>query len=278
MTNGIFYVCATPIGNLGDVSERLLATLNSVSHILCEDTRVTRTLLQRYDIGTPTVSCNQFQETQRQEWILSELSLGHSLALVSDAGTPGICDPGYRIVTAVREAGYSVQVIPGPSAVASLLSISGLPADRFMFCGFVPKRVSDWELDCTMAQTHQWSLVFFETPHRIRTTLAWMNQFDVNARITIGKELTKHFEKVISGTAEQLLVIPELENPRGEWCGMVQFSAVESVAFAPRVLELKQLGLSNRHIIDVSTKILHLNKNEVYRELLRLDQEGIGCD
>ena len=274
MTEGIFYVCATPIGNLGDVSERLVATLKSVHHVLCEDTRVTRTLLQRYEIPTPTVSCNQFQEIQKLEWILSELALGHSLALVSDAGTPAICDPGYRVVSAVRDAGYSIQVIPGPSALASMLSISGLPSDRFVFCGFVPKRVSDWELDCKMARDQRLALVFFETPHRIRATLEWLNGFDSTATVTVGKELTKIFEKVVSGSPEQLLTIPELEGPRGEWCGVVQFSPIAVAAVAPVVLELKKMGLSNRHVIDVSTKILHLNKNEVYRECLRLDEEG----
>ena len=278
VTEGIFYVCATPIGNLGDVSERLVATLKSVHHILCEDTRVTRTLLQRYDITTPTVSCNQFQETQKVDWILNELIHGHSLALVSDAGTPGICDPGYRVVSVVRAAGYPIQVIPGPSALASMLSISGLSSDRFVFCGFVPKRASDWESDCKMAQANGLAVVFFETPHRIRATLEWLNGFDSTAVITIGKELTKIFEKVFSGNSEQLLSIAELESPRGEWCGVVQFSPVEVAAIAPIVLALKKIGLSNRHVVDVSIKILHINKNKVYRECLRLDQQGIPSD
>jgi len=278
MANGILYICATPIGNLSDVSERLLTTLRDVAYILCEDTRVTRTLLQRYDIQTKMVSCNHHQEAHKVDWIVDEINAGKSFALVSDAGTPGICDPGYTVVSAVRAAGKAIQVIPGPSALAALLSIAGMPLDRFFFSGFVPKRVRDWHRDCDWARTAHVPIVFFETPHRIHATLDWLKVFDAEAHMILGKELTKHFETIVEGTPEQISKTPSLASPRGEWCGVVQFSAVTEAPAAPIVAELKSIGLSDRHIVDVASKILHINKNEVYRLLLASSEKGTRRD
>jgi 16S rRNA (cytidine1402-2'-O)-methyltransferase len=270
---GVLYVCGTPIGNLEDVTHRLHRILSEVDTILCEDTRVTRNLLSRYAISTPLMSCNQFQETQRVEWVLARLMAGKSVALVSDAGTPGICDPGYRLIAAVRDAGYRVDAIPGPSAIVSLLSIAGLPVDRFTFCGFVPKRVGDWRVDCQSSRRQSTPLVFFESPNRICATLSWIREFDPGARVALGKELTKKFEIVLTGTPSELLEASQLESPKGEWCGIVEFTPEPEADYVETVSVLKSMGLSNRHIIDISTKILHFNKNDIYKLLIQNEKE-----
>ncbi|NBV42315.1 16S rRNA (cytidine(1402)-2'-O)-methyltransferase, partial [bacterium] len=139
------YICATPIGNLGDITQRALDTLRSVSLIFAEDTRMTQRLLTHFGIKTPLKSLHKFNEASRINQVLELLQNNQSIALVSDAGTPCICDPGYRIVAAVRDAGFAVTAIPGASALAAFLSVAGISADRFMFTGFVPKRPQDWK-------------------------------------------------------------------------------------------------------------------------------------
>jgi 16S rRNA (cytidine1402-2'-O)-methyltransferase len=265
---GILYICGTPIGNLDDVSSRLISILNSVDLILCEDTRVTHTLLQRYGVVTKTVSFNHHQEAHKLPGVIADLNNGKTIAAVSDAGTPGICDPGFQLVHAAREAGIRIEAIPGPSALAVMLSVCGIPADRFLFSGFIPKRVSDWELDCRLAQSSCMALVFFESPHRIKKTLEWLMNHFPDATVVVGKEFTKRFERVVSGTPSELLANATVEWSRGEWCGVVQFTPVtETHEMDPIITHLTGIGLTPRQIIDVGVTYLGLNKNQLYKAL-----------
>lgn len=201
---GRLYVIATPLGNLEDLSERARRTLSEVDRIVCEDTRRTARLLARFDIDTPRLSCHRFNEAQRLSTILEELQAGGDVALVSDAGTPGIADPGALLVTAAREAGITVVPIPGPSAPATLLSVSGLSADRYVFDGYLPHRAGERRRRLRTLAGEERPVVLFETPHRIRETLADIEAILGDRPLVLGRELTKIHESLLHGSAAEL--------------------------------------------------------------------------
>ena len=210
---GTLYVVATPIGNLEDITLRALRVLGEVQLVAAEDTRRTGNLLRHYEIATPLLSLHEHNEAQRIRQIVERLGNGESVALVSDAGTPGISDPGALVVGAVREGGFRVEPIPGPSSVTAALSAAGLDASRFVFAGFPPVRSKDRK------QWFEWvagesslPVVWFEAPHRIRQTLRDASQYFGIRPILIGREITKAHEEWLGGTAEILteLVATEL--------------------------------------------------------------------
>ncbi len=196
---------ATPLGNLEDVSPRTAATLRSVALIACEDTRRTSRLLGRLGISASTVSCHRFNEKHRVESILERLDAGDDVALVSDGGTPGVSDPGALLVRAALEAGLEVSPIPGPSAVAVLLSASGLGADRYVFDGFLPHRAGERRRRLRVLRDEERTLVFFETPHRILDTLKDFEEVLGPREIVLGRELTKVHETLLRGSPAELL-------------------------------------------------------------------------
>ncbi len=205
------YIVATPIGNLEDITLRALRILKEVDFILCEDTRVTRKLLDKYEIKTPTISYHSFSGKIKTEKILELLGEGKDLALVSDAGTPTISDPGFQLVSQVKEKfGDKVQIfpIPGPSALISALSISGLSADEFTFFGFLPRKKGKQTTINEILDLKRTS-VFYESPHRILKTLKMIQELsedkNSNKKIVIARELTKIFEQIISGNINEVL-------------------------------------------------------------------------
>lgn len=222
-------VVATPIGNLEDITLRAIRALKEADLVLCEDTRVTRTLLSKYDISTPTLSYHARSEDSKTEKILDLLREGKNLALVSDAGTPGISDPGIELVRTVREAlpEVSVVAIPGPSALAAALSIAGVPAADFLFLGFLPHKKGRETLFREIAGSDR-AAVFYESPHRILKTLESLKEHFEKSEtpvrsISLARELTKIYEEVVSGTASELLAHFE-KNPervRGEFVVIV---------------------------------------------------------
>ncbi len=220
--NGTLSIVATPIGNLKDITERALDTLKSVDIILCEDTRVTRNLLARYEIETDVMSYHQHSDDKKIEEILSLLGDGKALALVTDAGTPAISDPGGILVNIVRRELPNVEITaaPGVSAVVTALSISGMPADKFVFLGFPPlkkKRKKYFEEVAEQKQT----VVFYESCHRIKKALANLAEvLDEDAQVCVCRELTKKFESVYRGTIEEVMAmeIPE----KGEFVVIVR--------------------------------------------------------
>jgi len=212
--SGELYVVATPIGNLEDISARALRILNEVDTILCEDTRVTRKLLSHYDIHTPTERFDAAVEGEKIASVLEQLSEGKSFALVSDAGTPTVSDPGARLVHAAHEAGLTVNSVPGPSAVTAALSISGVSADSFVFLGYPPhKKGRQTFFDSLIREDRK--VVIFESTHRILKTLEALGEREV----VVVSELTKMYEEVLRGTASDVHKIFEEhpEKQKGEF-------------------------------------------------------------
>lgn len=211
------YVVGTPIGNLGDISARGLATLRAVSGILAEDTRHTRKLMTRYDIATPLISCHRFNEAQRAESVLSRLGQGDALALVSDAGMPGISDPGSRIVAACREAGYAVYVVPGPTAVTAALALSGFGGAGFYFEGFLPNKSAARRKRLAALLAYDVPVVLYESPYRACKLLDELEELGPDREVLVGRELTKQFEQSLVGTPRALREAFEGRTTKGEW-------------------------------------------------------------
>ncbi len=200
----MLYVCATPIGNLDDVSLRLLATLRDVALICAEDTRHTQRLLARHEISTPLTSCHQHTSPAKIEVLAARLAAGEDFALVTNAGTPGVSDPGPRLVQAAAQLDVPVLTIPGPCALAAALSISGFDAQRFSFLGFAPRKPSKLRKSVESALERQETLVFYESPYRAVNLLAAISQFAPQREVCVCRELTKKFEESLRGTASEV--------------------------------------------------------------------------
>jgi 16S rRNA (cytidine1402-2'-O)-methyltransferase len=212
------YVIATPIGNLEDITNRALRILSEVDLILCEDTRETKKLLDRYGIKTPTLSYHQHSEVRKVEEIMALLKEGKNLALVSDAGTPGISDPGSMLISKIVDEGLEVNIVPlpGPSAFLSAISISGFPADRFLFLGFPPvKKRRNKFFEEVASSKHP--VVFYESTHRIVKTLTELGLVSPGRKAVVCRELTKKFETVYRGNIEKVLEDIKKDDLRGEF-------------------------------------------------------------
>jgi 16S rRNA (cytidine1402-2'-O)-methyltransferase len=207
-------VVATPIGNLGDLSPRAVAALSSSTIVLAEDTRHTRPLLEHYGVHARLVSCHQHNESERVSLVTEALTRGESVALVSDAGAPGVSDPGGRLVDLVRAAGHRVEVFPGPSAVIAAIMGAGLVTHRFAFLGFLPKRKKARDAMITGAAKAELALVIFEAPSRVEGTLADLHRTLGARRVVVARELTKRFETFHVGALGMPLAPPF--EPRGE--------------------------------------------------------------
>src|SRR3990172_6144516 len=203
-----FYVVATPIGNLEDITLRALEVLKSVDLILCEDTRVTQKLLDRYKIKTKTASYHAHSKTSKKDFIFKLLAEGRDIALVSDAGTPCISDPGALIVSQIREhfekGAVDIVSIPGASALTAALSVSGIPASEFIFLGFLPHKKGRETIFKEIARTER-AVVFYESPHRMGKTLDSLLRIDPKREIVVGRELTKIFEEILTGTPQEIM-------------------------------------------------------------------------
>jgi 16S rRNA (cytidine1402-2'-O)-methyltransferase len=213
---GVLYVVATPIGNLGDVSSRALETLRAVDLVLCEDTRRTRKLLMHHGIETRTTSFHEHNEEKKVPSILAQLNGGARIALVSDAGTPTISDPGYRLINTLCQTDIPIIPIPGPSAVTALLSVSGLPTDRFVFEGFLPVKSGKRRKRLEELAAEPRTIVLFESPFRIARTLAECVEVLGDRRCCFGRELTKEFEEIHHGTLAELAQWGEGRKFKGE--------------------------------------------------------------
>ncbi len=218
-THGRLQVVATPIGNLADLSARAREALSSADVIAAEDTRRTRVLLRAIGIARPLVSLHEHNESQRTPELLARLAAGETIALVSDAGTPLLSDPGLELVQRAARAGFEVHAIPGPSAITSALAVAGLPTDRFCFEGFLPSRERERRTALAALAHEPRTLVFFEAPHRILRTLADMAaEFGAERPAAVARELTKTHETIYRGTLQELLARAQAEEnfQRGE--------------------------------------------------------------
>ena len=217
--HGRLQVVATPIGNLADLSARAREALSSADVIAAEDTRHTRVLLRAIGIAKPLVSLHEHNESQRTPELLARLAAGETIALVSDAGTPLLSDPGLELVQRAARAGFEVHAIPGPSAITSALAVAGLPTDRFCFEGFLPSRERERRTALAALAHEPRTLVFFEAPHRILRTLADMAaEFGAERPAAVARELTKAHETIYRGTLQELLARAQAEEnfQRGE--------------------------------------------------------------
>jgi 16S rRNA (cytidine1402-2'-O)-methyltransferase len=214
---GILYVVATPIGNLGDMTRRAIDVLSDVDVIASEDTRVTRRLLSHFDIENRCVTYHDNNEQYRSEELVKSLIDGNSVALVSDAGTPCISDPGYRVVNLAKQSGIEVVSVPGPSAVTAALSISGLPTDHFFFEGFLPKKKGR-QTRFQFLSSLEASIVVYESPMRIIKTLNDISTLMGDTRIvSVCREITKKFEEAFMGTIGDAIAYFSQKNPKGEF-------------------------------------------------------------
>ena len=218
---GHLYIVATPIGNLRDITIRARDTLAAVDLIACEDTRHSSTLLAHLDIRKPLVSLHQHNEAMRSAQLLGELALGKSIAYISDAGMPGVSDPGQRLVTACHAAAIPVEVLPGPSAVLTALIGSGFPADAFYFGGFLPVKGGQRQRVLAAALDADETSIFFETPHRLDSTLALLNRIAPDRLICVARELTKKFEEYRRGPASTLAAHYLAHPAKGEICLLI---------------------------------------------------------
>jgi len=217
---GKLYIVATPIGNLSDFTYRGKEILENVDLVACEDTRHTSILLSHYKINTPKLSFHSHSGQAKVDKIMAYLEDGKDVALVSDAGTPGISDPGYVLVQAALEASVEVIPIPGPSAVITALCASGLPTDKYLYLGFLPVKKGRQTIFKKISESEH-TVVFYESPHRLRKTLGQLGEFlSADARIVVAKELTKIYETYYRGTLKE--VISEIpEKPKGEYVVMI---------------------------------------------------------
>ena len=261
------YVVATPIGNMEDVTLRALRVLSEVDLVAAEDTRVSRKLLARYEIRTPVTSYHEHNKARQLPVLIAELKT-RNVALVTDAGSPGISDPGAELVVAAAEAGHMVVPVPGPSALTSALSVSGMPADRFVGVGFLPRKRTDrLKLLKTLALEAR-IIVAFETPHRVRSALEDIKVALGDRRITVCREMTKFHEEVFRGTVSGAL--GHFEVPRGEFTlvieGCPSGRPCDVVEDARKSLsELRCQGLSAREAVALAVEETGVSRREAYR-------------
>lgn len=213
---GKLSVTATPIGNLEDITLRALRILKEADVIAAEDTRVTRRLLARHNIATPMVSFFEHNEIKRLPELIGRMKDGDRVALVSDAGTPGISDPGFRLVKACVDEGIDIEVIPGPSAAIAAMSVSGLPTDRFLFLGFLPRKDGERRRFLESLREERGTIVVYESPHRALKTLIAIHDVLGDRPVALARELTKKFEEVKRGTAAEILTEIEEKKLKGE--------------------------------------------------------------
>ncbi|MDQ3982098.1 MAG: 16S rRNA (cytidine(1402)-2'-O)-methyltransferase [Actinomycetota bacterium] len=216
-TGGRLVLCGTPIGNLDDMAPRAVEALRAADVIACEDTRRTRKLLSHFGIPTPAmVVLNDVTERRKTPEVVAEVRRGRTVALVSDAGMPGLSDPGYRLVRACIDAGLKVEVVPGPSAVVTALALSGLAPGRFVFEGFLPRKPGDRRKRIESLATEPRTIVLFESPHRIEATLEDLRAVLGDRRVSLARELTKLYEEVVRGSLSEVIAALQDKPPRGE--------------------------------------------------------------
>ena len=223
MSTGILYIVATPLGNLEDMSFRAVRILQEVKIIAAEDTRHSRRLLDHYGISTPAISCHEHNENQRLPQLLQKLENGENIALISDAGTPCISDPGYHLVKAAGEKGFSVIPIPGCSAAIAGLSVSGLPTDSFAFHGFLPKKKQQQAKALESLKPQKETLIFYESPRRILSLLERILSTLGDRQACLAREITKRHEEYLRGSVSHLIsILGERESIKGECALFVQ--------------------------------------------------------
>jgi 16S rRNA (cytidine1402-2'-O)-methyltransferase len=269
---GTLYIVSTPIGNLEDITLRARRILREVNLIACEDTRQTRKLLDHLGIAKPTLSYHDHNELTRTPELIGKLEGGASVALVSDAGTPLVSDPGYRLVNAAIAAGISIVPIPGPSAAITALAAAGLATDSFRFCGFLPPKTTQRRKLLEQLRKETATLIFYETPHRILDALDDVTAILGDRPIAVARELTKLHEEFLRGSAAEVRArLADRPSVKGEFTLLIGKSEptaeVEETTLEEAVRTLEQQGLSRMDAIKHVAKARGIPKRECYRRL-----------
>lgn len=273
---GTLYVVATPIGNLEDITHRAVRVLREADLIACEDTRHTAKLLQHYQIEKPTISYHEHNEAARAEELVSKLEQGLTIAQVSDAGMPGISDPGYRVIKLAIERGIHVVPVPGPSAAIAALAVSGLPTDSFQFLGFLPARSGERRNVLEALRDAQLTTVVYEAPHRVVETMKDVVEILGPERpVVLARELTKVHEEFIRGSAAELSAELERREVKGEITLVIGKSEGPGQTAKKNVAErlqeiMKEQQIDKNAALKVLAKEQRISKSEAYRELQRV--------
>ena len=271
---GTLYLVATPIGNLNDITLRAIKVLGDVNLIACEDTRHTRKLLTHYDINTRTVSYHEHNERERAVELLERLQNGENVAVVSDAGTPGISDPGFRLVHLAIENDIRVVPVPGPAAFVSALVVSGIPTDEFFFAGFLPSRTSARRARLKELQSIPATLIFYEAPHRLAASLRDASEVLGQRNAVVARELTKMHEEIVRGSLAELAARYESEKIRGEIVLVIEPASAEaetistSRSVSELVASFENEGMDHRAALKKAARELGLSRDEAYRRVM----------
>lgn len=267
------YIVGTPIGNMEDISFRAVNTLKNADIIACEDTRVSKVLLSNYGIDTQTVSIHNYNESEKIDWVKNKIDEGLSIALISDAGMPLISDPGYKVVSELRNSGYYVSVVPGATSTISALVLSGMPTDRFMFIGFAPTKEKEKFAFFDEVKNIDASVIFFETANRLTDTLKTLNQIFKERKIAIVREITKIYEEVKTGTPEELFNHFSQNGVKGEIVGVIspckKKESFDSDKIQKTLLELLEY-IPLKSASEFVAKIFDISKKEVYNLGIKL--------
>lgn len=273
---GTLYLIATPIGNLEDITHRAVRLLGEVEVIACEDTRHTKKLLNHYGINTRTISYHEHNERERSRELIERLKSGADVAVVSDAGTPGISDPGFRLARIAIDSGVQVVPVPGASALISALVASGLPTDEFFFCGFLPARSGARRARLAELRSLSATLIFYEGPHRIAATLKDALEILGERQAVVARELTKMHEEIARGSLSELTArFSSPASARGEMVLMIDRTVMPNetgnqsdATVSALVAEFESNGLDHRAALKKAARELGLSRDEAYRRLV----------
>lgn len=270
----MLYLVATPIGNLADITLRAIETLKLVDYILCEDTRHSKPLLAHYAISTPLKSYHKFNLKEKEGDILTDLRAGKKIALISDAGTPAICDPGEELVAACVQAHIPVQAIPGPCAVIAALISSGFATNPFQFRGFLPRKANELKQELHAILNYAGTSICYESAQRLQEVLNLLQEIAPARQIAVARELTKKFEELIRGSSEEILhhfsshtlkgeIVLLIEEGKDEWVDFLALTPVEHVEYLERTYQL-----TRTEALKLAAKQRGVSKREIYKEFI----------
>lgn len=281
---GQLYLCATPIGNLKDITRRVIETLQEVDLIAAEDTRNSRKLLHYFEIKTPMTSYHEYNKYEKARELVEQLAMGKNIALITDAGTPAISDPGEVLVQECQKAGITVTSLPGAAACITALTLSGLSTRRFCFEGFLPSDKKERKEILEELREESRTIILYEAPHHLKATLQEMEQTLGNRKITLCRELTKKFETIFPTTLQFALEYYKENDPRGEYVLVIEgkskkekeeqrLARFENLSIEDHMKLFEKKGMEKKEAMKAVAKERGISKREVYRYLLTLEQQ-----
>lgn len=278
---GMLFLCATPIGNLGDMSPRIIETLRNADLIAAEDTRNSIRLLNYFEIHTPMTSYHEYNKIEKAYALIEKMRNGENVALITDAGTPAISDPGEVLVRMCQQEGITVTSLPGPAACITALTLSGLPTRRFCFEGFLPSEKKERETVLAELADERRTIILYEAPHHLKRTLTILWETLGDRRITLCRELTKKFETILPTTLQQAVAYYETNEPRGEYVIVVEGKRREdlekekkerfdNIPIEEHVRQYEQKGFDRKEAMKYVAKDRGISKRDVYQQMLEL--------